>query len=448
MSALPYIAANRFGLGFSREDLDRIGNDPQDWINRQLRQSAASSQTYNLPSLAELTSKIAETRMARKQKDDPAERRRVLRESRQIVQKGYKARLDVQCQSKDPLLERLVMFWSNHFTVSTKGKPYMGLLACSLERDAIRPHILGRFEDMLMAVSKHPAMLVYLDNVASRGPDSLAGKKQGKGLNENLAREILELHTLGVDGGYTQADVIAFAKILTGWTIDPPQRGGNGGFRFFKVFHQPGAQTLLGKTYAAGGVEQGEAVLRDLAHHPATAQFIATKLIRHFVDDVPRQDEVTRVAAVFTRTEGDLRAVMSEVAALPRAWSQTQNKLKSPYELVVSSLRLAGGSGHPVPFESIYRTLVIFDHVPFTATSPAGWPDDTAGWLSPNAMLNRIEWCHATSRQIPIDQDPLALARDVMGPVASAETLTAIQRAPTAQDGYALLLASPEFQRR
>lgn len=445
VSALSYIAANRFGLGGNLSDLDHIGNDPQSWIARQLAQKSASAQTYDLAPLSELTRNIADTRMARKQTTDPQERRKLLREARQIIQAGYKARLEVQRQTDNPLLERLVMFWSNHFTVSSKGKPYMGLLACAMERDAIRPHILGRFEDMLLAVMKHPAMLVYLDNAASKGPTSRAGMRQDAGLNENLAREILELHTLGVDGGYMQADVISLAKIITGWTVDPPKKGGSGDFQFLKAVHEPGAQRLLGKTYPEGGVEQGEAALRDLAHHPSTSRFIATKLIRHFIHDDPVPAEISRVAEAYQRTGGDLRIVIKEVVQLERGWDFQQTKIKTPYELVLSSLRLVD---LPVKFENIYKALVLLDHVPFTASSPAGWSDRTGDWLSPNAMLNRIEWCHAVARQMTMTSDPLALAKKIFGPLCSAETLSAIQRAPSPQDSLALILASPEFQRR
>src|SRR5262247_651360 len=234
--------------------------------------------------------------------------------------KEVKARLDAALDAELGFAERLVWFWSNHFCVSTSRVLNQ---AGGYEREAIRPHILGRFADMLLAAERHPAMLVYLDNTMSIGPQSVAGINRTRGLNENLAREILELHTLGVRTVYSQDDVTSFAKVLTGWTllqqVSDPVHGGE--FIFIKRMHEPGPQTVIGKTYDDTGVEQGRAVLRDLARHPATAAHVAEKLARHFVADEPPRELVDRLAQRFRDSDGDLKEVAKALVTAPEAWS-------------------------------------------------------------------------------------------------------------------------------
>src|SRR5258706_2824525 len=242
-------------------------------------------------------------------------------------------------------VERLVWFWSNHFCISADKIPSM---TGAYEREAIRPHVLGRFADMLLAVESHPAMLFYLDNSASIGPNSVAGINRSRGLNENLAREILELHTLGVRSGYSQDDVTRFAYVLTGWTFLEPGNPKNGGeFVFIPRLHEPGAQEVVGKTYADGGVAQGRAVLADLARHPATATHIATKLARHFVADEPPPALVTRLAQRFRDTDGDLKEMAKALVAAPETWSPSRAKLKRPSERLMAMARATGSQGTP-----------------------------------------------------------------------------------------------------
>ena len=225
----------------------------------------------------------------------------------QLLQHEATARIGAAVDAEVGFVERLVWFWSNHFCVSAEK---VNAAAGPYEREAIRPHVLGRFADMLEAVESHPAMLFYLDNVESMGPDSIAGINRDKGLNENLAREILELHTLGVRGGYSQEDVTSFAKVLTGWTWIPPAEPEHGGdFVFARRLHEPGDQIVLGKRYSDGGAEQGRRVLADLARHPATAQHIAQKLACHFVADDPPPTLVAKLAKTFNDTDGDLKEV-------------------------------------------------------------------------------------------------------------------------------------------
>src|SRR5882724_5506713 len=237
-------------------------------------------------------------------------------------------------------VERLVWFWSNHFCVNADST----VMAGAYEREAIRPHVLGRFVDMLLAAEGHPAMLVYLDNAQSMGPSSVAGINNNRGLNENLAREILELHTLGVRTVYSQDDVTSFAKVITGWSVlqtaTNPEHGGE--FIFFPRMHEPGAQTVLGKSYRDTGIEQGRAVLKDIARHPATARHIATKLARHFVADEPPLTLVERLGKKFIETEGDLWQVAKELASAPESWSPEQAKIKRPAEWYVAIRRATG----------------------------------------------------------------------------------------------------------
>src|SRR6059058_10733 len=263
-----------------------------------------------------------------------------------IIQKTFRAealaRLQRAVMADCGFTERLVVFWSNHFCISAnKGGPAR-MWAGSFEREAIRPHVLGRFGDMLKAVEQHPAMLFFLDNQQSLGPDSRAGKNRNRGLNENLAREILELHTLGVGGGYSQDDVTSLANIITGWTYAGRlgQLGAPGSFVFNANAHQPGAQRVMEKIYDASGVAQGEAVLADLARHPSTAKFIAGKFARHFVADDPPPGLVARLADVFTKTDGDLKSLATALVDSDDAWKAPLSKMRSPYEFLVASGRL------------------------------------------------------------------------------------------------------------
>ena len=263
-----------------------------------------------------------------------------------IIQKTFRvealARLQRGMIADCGFAERLVVFWSNHFCISANKGGLARMWAGSFEREAIRPFVLGRFGDMLKAVEQHPAMLFFLDNQQSLGPESRAGQNRKRGLNENLAREILELHTLGVGGGYSQADVTSLARIITGWTFAgrQGQLGAPGSFVFNANAHQPGAQHLMSKIYEDTGVAQGEAALADIARHPSTAKFIATKFVRHFVADDPPPALVARLQEVFRRSDGDLKALATALLDSDEAWAAPMTKLRSPYEFLVASGRL------------------------------------------------------------------------------------------------------------
>ncbi|MDA0261704.1 MAG: DUF1800 domain-containing protein [Proteobacteria bacterium] len=344
-----------------------------------------------------------------------------------------------------PVRERLVMFWSNHFTVSA-SRPIVAGLVGAFEREAIRPHVTGRFADMLLAVTKHPAMILYLDNGLSIGPNSPAGRFLDRGLNENLAREILELHTLGVDGGYAQHDVLALAKLITGWSLARPNRHPNPGhFQFHPRAHEPGAKQLLGISYDQGGIEEGEAALHALARHPATAHHIALKFVRHFVADAPPASVVKYFANVFTESEGDLGSMAEALVDHPQAWAVAPAKYKTPYEFALSALRATGFTGGDRRLVGSFKEL---GQLPFAAPSPAGWPDVAAAWAGPEAILRRAEWALAVAHRVAGGHDPVRLVETTLGPLATARTREAVKQAESPGRAIALLFASPEFQRR
>ncbi|MDJ0944197.1 MAG: DUF1800 domain-containing protein [Kiloniellales bacterium] len=436
-----FIAANRFGLGARPGQLPTLASDPRGWLESQLdAEPALPEPLRGLPPAREAVAAFLE---ARREGRDLA--KVIRRQAREAYMREAGLRTLAALRSEAPFHERLVAFWSNHFTVSVK-RPVLFGVAGGFEREAIRPHVTGRFADMLLAASRHPAMLLYLDNAQSLGPNSRAGRWRGKGLNENLAREILELHTLGVDGGYAQDDVRALAKILTGWSLARPGKDADpGGFKFHRLAHEPGDKTLLGRRYREAGISEGEAALADLARHPATAQHIALKLGRHFIADTPPAAAVDRLARVFRDSDGDLRQVSLALVRLAEPWQEPLAKLKTPQDLVVSTLRATDFRGDAM---RLVPPLRLLGQAPWSAPSPAGWPDTAELWAAPDALLKRIEFATAVAQRIGDRLDPRALAKAVIAPVAAPETGTMIARAPSRSDGLTLLLASAEFQRR
>lgn len=347
--------------------------------------------------------------------------------------------------------ERLVQFWSNHFTVSASKAmtiPYAGVF----EREAIRANLTGSFADLLLASVRHPGMLLYLDQFQSIGPNSAVGRRRSAGLNENLAREILELHTLGVDGGYSQADVTEFARALTGSTIAnarieqfvPGARIGK--FAFIEEMHEPGVRTIMGRQYPQTGEAQSLAILRNLATHRATARHIATKLARHFVADAPPTALVEALEQNFLRTGGNLPELHRTLIEHPLAWQSEPAKFKTPNEFLISSLRATSGS-LPDP-RSLADTFRALGQLPFRASSPAGWPDDAASWAGSDSVMKRLEWAQAYADSRNFSQRPEQIAEEALGPLLLPRTREAIRRAETPQEGVVLALMSPEFQRR
>ncbi len=454
-----YIAINRFGLGPRPGEADKVEKDPKKWIKEQIQRSPRIPAGLLRYKSSEDIVRLSGTARAEKKQNKTARQKidklkSSLREN--AVQETF-ARTEHMIATDTPFVERMVMFWSNHFTVSGAGKGNIFFVAPAYEREAIRPHIFGKFEDLLLAVVRHPAMLTYLDNHKSVGPHSRMGIRRSfvtgvkTGLNENLAREILELHTLGVNGGYTQTDVIEFAKAITGWSHgairqNRDYRPMHGRFEFKKHFHEPDSKKVLGKKYREKGVKTGEAILKDLARHPSTARFIATKLARHFIADDPPETAVNRLAGVFTKTGGDLADVSKALIELDEVWNQSHPKIKTHYELMISAFRASGKSGFKLKDFSV--PLQAFAQVPFQAPSPAGWPDTAADWIAPESLLRRVEWLRQFAATLPAGWNPQKFLDDVIGPVATDETRTWVSRAPSTDAALALILSSPEFQRR
>jgi uncharacterized protein (DUF1800 family) len=356
--------------------------------------------------------------------------------------KEVNARLDAALDAEIGFAERLVWFWSNHFCISAYIVPNM---AGGYEREAIRPHALGRFGDMLLAAEGHPAMLAFLNNAMSIGPHSVAGINRTRGLNENLAREILELHTLGVRTGYTQDDVISFANVLTGWTIISTQNNPEHGaeFIFNRRLHEPGPQQVIGKTYPDTGVEQGRAVLADLARHPATATHVATKLARYFVADQPPPALIERLAGRFRDTDGDLKEVAKALVTSEEAWALPRDKLKKPAEFVVSMVRATGLRSDP---ERFTRGQAFLGEPLWSPSAPQGFPDDEATWI--DGLGRRLDIANNFAERVAARVDPSDTLDTALGPLASAETRQTVARAESRQQALALAFMSPEFQRR
>jgi uncharacterized protein (DUF1800 family) len=452
------IAANRFGLGARPGDLAAIGADGRDWLRAQLPAAAPVLTDEGLqPSTEILGQAFALQREIQLEKRSGTDVQQKLPQFlKPIYATEATARFRQAVLTDRPFVERLTQFWSNHFAVSV-DKQYMGGLAGSFEREAIRPHVLGNFGDLLVAAETHPAMLLYLDNHLSVGPHSPAALKAGLhqrgrplGINENLGREILELHTLGVGGGYTQADVTSFATVITGWSLG----GGNGLFAngppgrfvFRPPMHEPGAQTVLGRRYPDDGYGQGVEVLNDLAQHPSTARHIATKLARHFIADEPPAAAVERLAKAFTEYGGDLRPVYRALIDCGEAWEQPLSKYKTPSDFIVSGYRgltlpVDAGHGPLAPFEVLGQRI-------WQPGSPAGWPDRSADWDGASALLKRIEWADAVGGRLGSRRDAAALAPQLLGANLSAATGTAISRAASAPQALTLLMSAPEFLRR
>jgi uncharacterized protein (DUF1800 family) len=465
------IAVLRFGLGAKPGDFAAAAAEPRAWLLSQVKGPAPLAVNSPLAPSDQIFAGLMKARDERqKMKQASAaespDAKLAFNAIRDAYQPHYRAQVLARAQSAAlttrPFAERLVHFWSNHFAVSAdKGVVYG--LAGTLENEAIRPHVAGRFVDLLTAVEQHPAMIAFLDNQYSVGKDSTAARfvtrfraavdrqpKRQFGINENLAREILELHTLGVNGGYSQADVTSFAQIITGWSIGGGKGrlagGVPGRFYFRDDLHEPGAKVFLGKTYTEAGQRQGEAVLADLARRPETANFIATKLARHFIADDPPPAAVDRVARAFLKSGGDLPQVYAALIESPEAWDANARKFKTPEDFVFSTLRALNVSpGQP---EEVIRTFDLLGQRQYTPGSPAGWPDTSKSWDGSDALMHRVLWASRVGAKYESGVEPTALAAASLGSYARPETLSAVRRAATSGQAVALLLMSPEFQRR
>jgi uncharacterized protein (DUF1800 family) len=484
------IAATRFGLGAKPGEIAEARKDPQGFLKSQIRRSggdlppgeAASSaqrmaafrdyqrerrevrveRTAATPADGASTPAMADAAPAKAEARDPVKVIGAM--LREDIGADFTARTQLAASTDAAFRERWTLFWANHFTVSAT-KAITGTVVGPFEDEAIRPNVFGRFVDLLGAAESHPAMLTYLDQIQSIGPDSPAAVFQRRGggrglaaagfqpaalravgLNENLAREIMELHTVGVGGGYTQGDVTEFARAMTGLSIGGQRDAAFGVAVFREQAHEPGARTVMGVRYDQRGKEQTNAILVDLAAKPQTARFICGKIARHFVADDPPPALVARLEAAWTESRGDLARVAEALIAAPEAWAPAPQKFKTPYEFIVSSYRAAGGQ--PQGFQQFGPILTALGQKPFSAPSPKGWPEDAQSWAAPDAIVKRMQFAQAFSAAAVRDRDPKALAAEALGERLTPDTAKAIARAESRPEGFALLLMSPEFQRR
>jgi len=462
------IAVTRFGLGARPGEIETAAADPRGFLTDQIRRAGADlprdSGETSAQRLAQMRDYQQQRKMERERKDDQADRtaanatqdraeafKDAQRALRDKVGDDFLARARLGTNTPAAFRERWALFWANHFTVSAT-KQVTSVLIGPFEREAIRPNAFGGFESLLVAASTHPAMLTYLDQAQSIGPDSRAAAAAARrgnrkaGLNENLAREILELHTVGVDAGYRQADVTEFARALTGFSIGRDAEDRAGQFVFRDNAHEPGGRTVLGRHYGQQGVEQGLSVLRDLAADPHTARHVCFKIARHFVADTPSPVLTARLEKRWMETGGDLAQVAKALVESPEAWDPTPAKFKTPYEYALSTWRLIGAE--PSAIERLAPILTGLGQKPFSAPSPKGWAEDAQTWAAPDALIKRMQWAQGFAAVVADRTDPNALAVSALGARLTPAVAKAVSRAETRREAFALLVMSPEFQRR
>lgn len=454
------IALNRFGLG-ARPDETPPAN-PRAWLLDQFdRYEPKPAAWADAPATPAIAHDVADQRQALRGEQDDARKaaRKVLRQdSREIYLTSVNARAASAIVTSAPFVERLVHFWANHFAVSA-DKLVVIPFAGSFEAEAIRPHVLGTFETLLLAAERHVAMMLYLDQARSIGPDSrfaamanMRNPEKKPGLNENLAREIMELHTLGVRTGYTQADVTEFARAMTGWSVGGLGRPGGfdpgspGAFLYRAGLHEPGTRTIMGKSYPQAGEGQAQAILHDLATAPATARHISTKLARHFVADDPPPALVDRLTATFLKTDGDLPSVYRALVEAPESWQPQAAKFKTPWEWAISAMR--GIGMHDLGEVQMAAMMNQLGQPVWRPGSPAGFDDIAASWAAPDALVRRVELAQRFATRAGDRLDARTLGPKLLPASLSSGTEQAIARAESPPTGLALLLVSPEFQRR
>ena len=435
------LAATRFGFGASPSDFSAIGADAKAWLKGQLQAGTASNYSTPLPSTSEFLELawggVSSPTMAAAGVDTAT-----------LFDYEIGVRTKFGARTSAPYRERWARFWSNHFSATGRGE-FAGIIG-AFEREVIRPNVMARFEDMLVASSTHPAMIWYLENLFSRGQNSVA--QQGlssQGLNENLAREILELHTLGFDGGYSQADVRSFANVLTGWTFSDHASGKRpyGVFNFNPDFHEPSAQTVFGVTYSQTGVDQGLAVLHDLAMHASTINHVCTKIAQHFHSDNPPQSLIDQLKAAWTNSGGDLGVISAALVDAPEMWVADQMKIKTVDDYWTSMLR-AVDPQWPADW-GIMWMYIMLGAPPFGASSPAGYPMDSGSWSGAGQIRQRLQTTgNLADGFAPTIGDIGTLAQNILGPLLRPATLNAIGSAPSAPNALTILFMSPEFQRR
>jgi len=445
------IAVNRFGYGARGSELAQAKTDPKKWLSSQLQLVRFSDKQPSSDDIFIAHAKFQKQKKLMKQQQNKAQSSQVREKNKRIKNGARKMYVQMSAASlKQAIISdhsvswRLLDFFSNHFSVSTSGRLMLGL-SPTLEREAIAPNLLGNFADMLLAVEQHPAMLIYLNNEKSFGPNSRMAKKRKVGLNENLAREIMELHTLGVDGGYSQADVIELAKGITGWSVKRAKKEHGTGFVYRDYGHEPGTRTLLGMKYSQRGLSQGQQMLRDLAMQPSTAHYVCSKIAHHFVSENPPQSLIEKMQKTWLNNQGNIKQVMLTLFNAEEAWLDTPQKFKTPREFVISTYRAI--APNRINDRALFNALNNLGQTPFNAGSPAGFSDDESDWLGASALMARVEWSSLVTAQIKrINAEKVMTT--ALGSSISQNTYQMVMRAESRQQANTLVLMSPEFQRR
>lgn len=445
------LAATRFGYGLT-PGRDHV---PADRLLQSVTRSDAFGQGYPTPTVSEARRAILDYADARRE-NRKGDRDAVMRTARSRVDAMARQSLDAAflraIDGRAGFRERLIHFWADHFALTANGprRAYLG----SYLFGAIGGNLSGRFADMLRAVATHPLMISYLDQDRSVGPNSRIGRRRGIGLNENYARELMELHTLGSRGAYGQADVRQMAELLTGLTYSHRD-----GVRFVADRAEPGAERVLDRRYGGQDrprLEDIHAALDDLSVHPDTAWHLARKLATHFVADRPDPALVAHLQAAWTRTDGDLPSVHAALLEHPAAWDLPQRKVKRPFDFVVSSLRALGigssdliAAGPQTLRRHVLKPLDLMGQPPFRPPGPDGWSDEAEAWITPPGLATRIRWAMDTPGRL-LDRlpHPVAFAEAALGPLGSSRLGWAASVSETRAQGVGLVLSSPDFNRR
>lgn len=437
------IAANRFGYGASEGELKSAAINPKQWVISQLKPITFDTFMPNSHDVFDDHAYFLKVKKAQKKKDKSIDKE-IQGKARNVLHQLSADTIMRAIQSDHSVSWRLLDFFSNHFSVSAKGRLMVGL-AATLEREAIAPYLFGNFEYMLLAVEQHPAMLIYLNNEKSFGPNSRISRKRNVGLNENLAREILELHTLGVKGNYNQSDVLALAKGITGWSVKNLKTEASTGYVYRENAHEPGAQTLLETIYNQKGEDQGKQMLKDLAVHPSTAKYLCYKLAHHFVSEEPVKSLTDKMELTWLKTNGNIKAVMTTLFEAEESWVETYQKFKTPRDFIISTMRAV--SPEKIKDKFLLNALNSLGQPPFNAGSPAGYSDKVGDWLGASALMARVDWASMISgyrKNINVEKI-IAIS---LGESISDHSYQMVMRAESRQLSSILWLMSPEFQRR
>ncbi len=431
------IAETRFGYGIKFPE----AADPQGWLTRQLAHGAQA-----IPSVESSTERMRAFRDYQQAKQQAKQSNEMSGFDQRLPDQTFRADLSTRqlamANSETPFVERLVAFWNNLLCVSTLGNQPILMLAVPYENEVVRPHLTGSYAEMLHASATHPAMLIYLDQARSVGPNSRIGKRRKRDINENYARELLELHTLGTRH-YDQTDVRQLAYLLTGWTIHRKQAE----VQFRRAQAEPGEFTVVGHSFRSGRPEALREVCERLAVHPATARRISRKLAAHFVADAPPDGLVSTMAEAWLESTGNLRVVTETLLEHEAAWLPEAHKFRPPAEWLTGVLAIAGASAARRVAKFIPKSLQQLGHTPFAPPSPEGWPDRESNWLTPDGLVTRTDIAQVAGRRFAKAK---LKWRDVAERFSYLEgaTLEAMRSAPNHAEGIALALLSPEFNRR